>query len=112
MWIEDYPLKVTLPEPPEGFQKSREVVGPGTVRIFVNARDVPISGRSLSLLGTPLGTIYVYGEVRYRDAFGVERYTKYRFIYGGFEGVRKSKPDAEGVITALLKPDRDGNDAN
>jgi hypothetical protein len=112
MWIEDYPLKVTLPEPPQDFERSSEVMGPGTLRIFVNARDVPIAGRSLSLLGTPKGTIYVYGEVRYKDAFGVERYTKYRFIYGGSEGVRKSKPDSEGVVTALLKPDRDGNDAN
>jgi hypothetical protein len=112
MWIEDYPLKVNLPEPPQGFQKSKEVLGPGSVRIFVNARGMPISGRSLSLLGTPLGTIFVYGEVRYKDAFGVQRFTKYRFMYGGTEGVRKSKPDAEGVVTALLKPDTDGNDAN
>ena len=40
------------------------------------------------------------------------RYTKYRFIYGGNEIVRKSKPDAEGVIAALLSPDTDDNEAN
>ena len=34
------------------------------------------------------------------------------FYIWGNEGVRKSKPDAEGVIAALLSPDTDDNEAN
>lgn len=112
IWIEKYPLKISLPEPPEGFQKSKEIMGPGSTRTYVIAKKPPIPSQSLPLLGTTEGTIYAYGEVRYKDAFGGERYTKYRLIYGGSEGVRKSRPDAEGLVTALLKPDSDGNEAN
>jgi hypothetical protein len=110
-WTESYPLAVVLPEPPEGFERSREIMGPGSVRIYVNTKVIsPVE--NLPLLGTPGGTIYAYGEVRYKDAFGESRFTKYRLIYGGSEGVRKLKPDTEGIVTALLKPDTDGNEAN
>jgi hypothetical protein len=112
MWIEEYPLKVLLPEPPEGFQRSREIIGPASIRTYIIAKKPPIPTESLPLLGTTRGTIYVYGEVRYKDAFGCERFTKYRLIYGGSEGVRKSKPDADGLATAFLKPDREGNESN
>jgi len=110
MWIEEYPLSIALPEPPEAFPKSKEIMGPNCVRIFVNAKNPPIPTQSLPLLGTVKGTIFAYGEVRYKDAFGVERYTKYRLIYGGREGVRNRT--VKGVVTALLKPDTDGNEAN
>jgi hypothetical protein len=112
MWIEEYPLRIVLPQPPADFQKSRQVMGPDCACTFVNVKDPPISVQSLPLLGTTKGTIFGYGEVQYKDAFDIERYTKYRFIYGGREGVRKSKPDSAGVVTALLKPDTDGNEAN
>jgi hypothetical protein len=32
--------------------------------------------------------IYVYGRVRYVDAFGNQQFTKYRFMTGGPAGVR------------------------
>ncbi len=110
MWIEAYPLSVALPEPAVAFPKSNEIMGPNCIRIFVNAKNPPIPTQSLPLLGTAKGTIFAYGEVRYKDAFGVDRYTKYRLIYGGREGVRNRT--VAGVVTALLKPDTDGNEAN
>ncbi len=44
----------------------------------------PIVGEChFSKIGTSLVTIYVYGEVRYVDAFGKERLTTYRLMHGG-----------------------------
>jgi hypothetical protein len=110
MWLESYPLAIVLPEPPEDFHKAKELLGPDCIRVFVNTMNIAVP--LLPVIGTPFGTIYVYGEIRYKDAFGENRFTKYRFIYGGNEGVRNSKPDSNGVITALLKPASDGNEAN
>jgi len=63
------------------------------------------------LIGTKIGTVYVYGEIRYRDAFGKERYTKYRLMYGGADGGRKGL-DAKGVPIGYLQPEIEGNEAN
>ncbi len=35
IWIEKYPRKISLPEPPEGFQKSKEIIGPASTRTYV-----------------------------------------------------------------------------
>jgi hypothetical protein len=65
-------------------------------------RDPPVRSDALRLLGTRDRTIYIFGEVRYRDAFGAARYTKYRFIYGGLEPIGADR----------LKFDREGNEAD
>ena len=69
----------------------------------------PVPMNEIKLVGTPEGTIYVYGEIRYRDIFGIEQLTKYRLIHGGQEGARTATKN--GVVTASLKPDTGGNDA-
>ena len=65
-------------------------------------KEPAVPAAAVSLLGTQHGTIYVYGEVRYRDIFGTERFTKYRLMYGGAEGERSGK----------MKPCDEGNEAN
>jgi hypothetical protein len=55
-------------------------------------------------------TVYVYGKVRYIDAFGKEQQTEYRLIYGGKDGGRK-KLHKEGFVMGILQPDTEGNDA-
>lgn len=101
-WIERYPLNVSLPTPSDDFQMAESILPPTGTHIMVLSRPLPIPAHALPMIGTPEGTIYVYGEIRYRDAFGAERYTRYRLIYGGEEGLRGG----------LLKPDTQGNEAN
>ena len=50
--------------------------------------------------GTKL--LYISGEIRYTDAFGTERFTKYRFVYGGNYG------SGEGPLATA----EEGNEAN
>jgi hypothetical protein len=103
MWIAENPLTVTvLPNAPADFQKSSGVVYPGSHFIHVMPKEPPVPQASIHLLGTPAGTIYVYGCINYRDAFKQDRTTKFRLMYGGTEPVRGN----------LLKHDREGNEAD
>jgi hypothetical protein len=110
IWIEKYPLKITLPEAPPDFRKATETLAPSRVSIFVTSKSPPVQAQYIRLLGTPEGTVYVYGEIRYKDAFGTARWTKYRLMYGGGEPVQTST--ADGYKSALLKPDVEGNESN
>jgi hypothetical protein len=65
-------------------------LGPGHHHIAITSTSL---GRSFTVeerssLATGEYAIHVFGEVRYRDAFGNRRYTKYRYITGGPASVR------------------------
>ena len=102
IWITDDPLKEILPVPPEDYMTSVSIIPPGGFHFMVIEKDPPIPSNVLHLIGTSQGTVYIYGEIRYRDAFNIERFTRYRLIYGGSE-------ENHG---GHLKPHTDGNDAN
>jgi hypothetical protein len=63
-------------------------------------------------IGTPQLTIYVYGEVIYRDAFGKERHTRFQFFYGGREPVYQFRDIDDGPLYGVMRPDTEGNDAD
>jgi len=107
-WIEKYPLNVTLPNAPPGFRKGMEDLGAGRVTIFTKSH--PVHPCAVSQLGTPAGTIYVYGEISYEDVFGKTRHTKYRLMYGGTEGNHPLRDDKGKVTGYLLKADTEGNE--
>ena len=103
MWTEKHPLigPDILPVPPDDFQMATSVLPPdGHHQIPINRKPPPLPDIVASLLGTPEATLYVYGEIRYRDVFGEERNTKYRLVYGG----------SEPIDDKHLKPDVDGNE--
>ena len=103
MWTEKYPLigPDILPVPPDGFQMTTSVLPPnGHHQLPINKVPPPLSDIIASLLGTAEATLYVYGEISYRDVFGEERITRYRLMYGG----------GEPVDDKHLKPDFDGNE--
>lgn len=75
------------------------------------ARKPPLPPEFMQIIGTPKFTLYVYGEIRYKDAFGKERFTRYRLIHGGTEGVRMVR-DKDGTENWMLKPDAEGNEAD
>ncbi len=107
-WFAEYPLKEVLPTAPEDLRKGTETVAPGRKSIFVAPRKPPLPPPYLALLGTDKFTLYVYGEIRYRDIFGKERSTQYRLIHGGTEGARRIV-GKDGSVQWLLKPDTEGN---
>lgn len=111
MWIESHPLRIVLPEPPRGFEMSTAVLPPGgQPHSLAIDKKPPVQEDARGLLCTSQGTIYIYGMIRYRDAFGKERTTRYRLICGGSQG-GKSETASDGTVTARLQPDIEGNEA-
>lgn len=101
-WIETYPLRVKLPEPPEGFVMSASLLGTGaTHNMQITSPQPIIKSPFFEQIGTPDATIYVYGEVTYRDVFGQKHFLKYRLMHGG---PHKSPP-------GILSPCEEGNEA-
>jgi hypothetical protein len=52
----------------------------------------------------------MYGRTTYEDIFGNERYTNYRFIFGGPEAGKVYR-DERNVLLGTMNPDFEGNDA-
>ena len=101
IWIEKHPLRIKLPEPPPEFRMSKSVLAPGNHEDMVWSKDPPIPEESMPLVGTPQGTIYIYGKIQYRDAFGKSHFTRYRLIHRAHSLGRED----------ALWPDSDGNEA-
>ena len=102
IWITGWPLTEMLPVPEKGFRTAKSILPPGNHEIMVWKKEPPIPSKNLPLIGTPAGTIYVYGEIYYVDAFKKERFTKYRLIYGGPTGHSRQ---------GFLMPNSEGNEA-
>jgi len=114
MWIGvvlgPYPGPLTLPPPPEGFRKSKSLLAPGEKPHAMVFRHSVMTEQQITILGTSQLTMFVYGDITYRDAFGKQRITRYRLMYGGTEPMRLR--DKGGMAVGFLKPDKIGNEAN
>ena len=62
--------------------------------------------------GTIKCTLYVTGEITYRDAFGDPHYTRYRLLYGGPNHRPQIITESDGSERWTLAPDTEGNEAN
>ena len=101
-WIACYPMRCELPRPPGNFVMSKSVLGPGAHHTMIIEAPKPIAKEPyLDLVGTAEGTIYVFGEIRYKDVFGNAHLYKYKLMHGGNE------PSTPG----MLKPCMDGNES-
>lgn len=112
VWIEGYPLKIVLPEAPEGFKMSSSIIPPSGTSIMICGRDAQTIIPPNVTLGSPQATVYIYGEIRYLDAFRIERKTRYRMIWGGPESGRKTFSRTENAFIGVCQTDYEGNDAN
>ena len=80
---------------------SRAVLGPrATSQKFDQLNSLSTAGAKALADGT--AAIYVWGLITYKDAFGTDRFTNYRYMIGGNVGVR-------GVFLAQCE---NGNEAN
>jgi hypothetical protein len=114
MWvgliITAHPLSVDLDRPPAGFTMNQSVLAPEGIELMHPIFDKPIPPFLLATLGSPQTTLYVYGQITYKDAFKRARFTDFRMLYGGPEHPKLSF--VNGTTTARLKADNAGNDAN
>jgi hypothetical protein len=107
-WVESHPLSVALPEPSEDFKMATAILGPGDHNVMDVSWQMPPN----LVLGTRASTVYIYGKILYKDAFGRTRYAKYRLIHGGSEPLPNPVVDDKGILTVGLKSDAEGNDAD
>jgi hypothetical protein len=63
----------------------------GEMRFYVESFDAVIVG-----LRNCTKAIYVFGEITYRDAFGHDRHTNYRYRHNGLTGVVGINSDLTG----------------
>lgn len=97
---------VDLPEPNAPFQTAdswggRGMVGPGANMGAVGELRNKLTPEDRINIKQGKRTIFVWGEVTYRDAFGKPRFTRFRFILG-----------SETSRGWLLRPAQYGNEAN
>lgn len=75
---------------------TRGILAPGQTSDFeVTNHKIVLTRESLQALSDGSLTLFVIGHVRYRDAFGIQRNTKYRYRYGGPVGMTMGQ-DQEG----------------
>jgi len=108
--VERWPLATVLPQPPEDFQMSKGILAPSGKHIMVGQLDDDSPAPELTLGQNPTRTVYVYGRITYKDAFGDDKYTEYRLTYGGRQAGRKFI-DTNHVLCGRLQDDFDGNKA-
>jgi hypothetical protein len=101
--------KTPVPDPEDLVEKNSLVLPPdGTFeKLRVDSKKL----RDESAFGTANDTMYVFGEIVYKDAFRIERRTKYRVMYGGpFGSVRRTTE--KGVDIGSFVATDDGNEAD
>jgi hypothetical protein len=102
-WIGEYPLKTTLKEPLSIQEGSQGTLFPGPE--YWSGTTVDMTKKP------PVGkdnALFIYGKITYRDAFGKERYTKYRYCFHPTDKV----PSLTIGQKMLLNVDTAGNEAN
>jgi hypothetical protein len=99
-------IRLTVPDE-EFFQPiAKSDLGPTQAEISTTdwrEKRRPLTQDERAALAEGKAIIYVYGEIRYVDAFGRQRWTKYRYMMGGPVGVRPG---------GRLAPCDEGNEAS
>ncbi len=108
---------VAGPLPQKDFSRPEEAnlpasyLGPGEVMWFTPHGDRLLTAEESEAITQGTAAIYVFGEIRYVDAFGKRRHTTFRAIARGEHGYMHTEKDRKDVLR--LSVDREGgNDAN
>jgi hypothetical protein len=76
-----------LPAPTGPTGISRSTLSIGAVSDQFHRAPRPLSPEEIAALAAGTLTLWVYGELQYRDTFNIQHITKYRFQTGGTAGV-------------------------
>ena len=82
-WTAEFPLRSSLPEPPEGFRKGVNVISPGNFTDTVTPDGAPLSDRNRKSIEAEEAAFYVYGKSRYEDVFGERHETSFVYFCKG-----------------------------
>jgi hypothetical protein len=85
--IREYPLVSELPPKPPGLIPVASNLGQGIISTKRFTRHSLLTPQQTTDLMKGIIAIYVYGEISYTDAFGIERHTQYRLMHHPFGGV-------------------------
>jgi hypothetical protein len=86
-------------------------LGPGEVMWFTPHGDRLLTAEESKAITHGTAAIYVFGEIRYVDAFEKQRHTTFRTIARGEHGYMHTEKERKDVL--ILSVDREGgNDAN
>ncbi len=99
--LDEFPPKIPF-ELPKDMPMRKDVTGPnGEIHLTADL-GAPSSKLQADALDAGKAAIYVIGEIRYRDAFGIEQHTRFKKYYGG-----DTKLNPNGVLYSWP----DGNEA-
>jgi hypothetical protein len=68
--------------------RNRQALGPGAASVSLTSAGRAVTAPEKASLAEGTGIIFIYGEIRYRDAYARDQWTKYRLMLGGPVGVR------------------------
>jgi hypothetical protein len=104
-----HPFPIEFPIPKD-VPKIKNTIGPGAKFGYpAKHKNKTFSAAELAACQTEVYALYVYGRVDYKDTYGDDWYTNFRFIAGGKAGLRTITEN--GDIRWMLGPDYEGNDA-
>jgi hypothetical protein len=94
---------VSFPRRPTDLPIARMAFGPGGEMHWPAPFSRALNQAEIDSIKQAKGALFVYGEIRYRDAFDCSHFTKFRLIYGGNAGAR---PEGDLAIA------NDGNETD
>jgi hypothetical protein len=95
--------KVSFPRAPADLPITRMAFGPGGEMHWPAPFSRALNQAEIDSIKQGKGALFIYGEIRYRDAFDCSHFTKFRLIYGGNAGAR---PEGDMAIA------NDGNETD
>jgi len=81
--FDDFPVPVALGRPPADLGLSRAVLGPQGRTVFRAEAGRILTSLEFQKIRAGAATVYVFGEINYRDVFNDSWTSHFRFMYGG-----------------------------
>lgn len=77
--------------PPADLYRSNAIIGPTSGMKMCSTANRHLTDEEFTGLADGTLAMYVFGEIRYRDAFGEDRFMRYRRMLGGHTGVEGNR---------------------
>jgi len=104
-----WPLQGELPTDTSKLDVSNEPIGPGMTRIKFES--CPLAPNELNSFNNGRLSLFVWGVVKYEDAFENEQESTYRYFTGGVVGLRPVRDLAGNVVSYQMSAYHIGNGA-
>lgn len=99
--FDEYPLRTKPPAPDDLVEETD--LGPGDFTQSLSPMARILTSEEIGRIRDGHAAIYFIGVIEYRDAFGHERITKFRRLFGGYAGVNDQ---------GAMATDKEGNESD